>query len=99
MRLIDADELKQELEKNKTFESDEYTEGVNTGISWCNEDVDNASTVEAIPVAWIEKRIDSYIQFYEKKEKTEPAIARSISNAIDAISELLDDWREENETN
>lgn len=54
-------------------------------------------TIEAIPVAWIEKRMDSYIQYYNKKVKTEPAIAHSISNAIDAISELLDDWREENE--
>lgn len=54
-------------------------------------------TVEAIPVEWIEKRIDSYIQFYKEKEKREPALALSISHSINAISELLDDWREENE--
>ena len=50
MRLIDADKLIQELEKNKTLYIDEYEEGRNTGISWCIEDVVDAPTVDAVPI-------------------------------------------------
>jgi len=70
------------------------TVGLNT---WAGSRISTLPTVEAIPVEWIEKRIDSYIQFYKEKEKREPALALSISHSINAISELIDDWREENE--
>ena len=50
MRLIYADKLIQELEKNKIIYTDEYEEGRNTGISWSIEEVVDAPTVDAIPV-------------------------------------------------
>ena len=59
MRLIDVDKLIQEFEKSKTFEGDEYTEGINTGISWCIEDSASAPTVEAISVEWLLERAKS----------------------------------------
>lgn len=61
MRLINADKLIQGFEENKTFdfERDEYTEGINTGIRWCTEDVDSAPTVNAIPIEWIKNWVET----------------------------------------
>ena len=86
MRLIDADKLIQELEKNKTFESDEYTEGVNTGISWCAEDVVDAPTVDAIPIEWIEEYRQNREDYADEY------------NAKAVLKRLLETWEKENET-
>lgn len=80
MKLIDVDKLIQEFEKSKTFEGDEYTEGINTGISWCTEDTASAPTVEAIPVEWIKNEL---IPKAEKLGATEYA---------NNIRFVLEDW-------
>lgn len=86
MRLIDADKLIQEFEKNiETYESDEYEEGINTGIRWCTEDVANAPTVEAIPKEWIKKFINNVDGNYLYPEIIEFA-----------LQDMIDEWEKEN---
>ena len=47
MRLINANELIKEFDRNKEIDdSNEYKGGINTGIYWCIADVLDAPTVE-----------------------------------------------------
>ena len=56
MRLINANELIKEFDRNKEIDdSNEYKGGINTGIYWCIADVLDAPTVEAIPVKWLKE--------------------------------------------
>lgn len=93
MRLIDADKLIQEFEKSKTFEGDEYTEGINTGISWCTEDTANAPTVNAIPIDWIIKWANKNCMYccdYDyPTERTDGWFD---------INDMVKDWKKENGT-
>lgn len=86
-RLIDADKLIQELEKNKTLYIDEYEEGRNTGISWCIEDVVDAPTVKAIPIEWINN--------YARKICADDG-GRYNSKAY-GIDRMIYDWEKEND--
>ena len=80
-RLIDADELIQELKKNKTLYTDEYEEGRNTGISWCIEDVVNAPIVKAITIEWINNWLNT---------------GRNAKYFI-PMMKMVEDWEKENE--
>lgn len=59
MRLIDADALKEEVEFHPTSVSVCMTVEEARGQTYfknrCLEDIDNAPTIEAIPVEWLEK--------------------------------------------
>ena len=93
IRLINADNLIQEFEKNiEIYEGDEYEEGINTGIRWCKEDVVNATTVNAIPIEWIEKKLLSCQ--YEYENDYDKGFDKGW-NCV--IKTLLKDWEKENE--
>ena len=68
MRLIDADKLKQELKVN--------------GLGYQYYMLDNAPTVKAIPVEWIENYI---------------ADRSSLSINWSYVQDMLKDWEKENE--
>ena len=91
MRLVNADELIQEFEKNiKIYESDEYEEGINTGIHWCIDDIINAPTVKAIPIWYI-------IRWYEKRYKLGSTVADDWERGFlkEKIAEMYDDFKNE----
>lgn len=56
-RLIDADKLKAQVEAHEIkykFTPTDYQYGHNVGIDKAVADIEDAETVEAIPVPWIE---------------------------------------------
>lgn len=61
MRLIDADTLKEEIEFHPTSVSVCMTVAEAKGQTYfknrCLEDIDNAPTIDAIPVEWLDDRI------------------------------------------
>lgn len=60
-RLIDADKLKAQVEAHEIkykFTPTDYQYGHNVGINKAVNDIEDAETVEAIPVDWIEKYIE-----------------------------------------
>ena len=90
MRLIDADRLKVEMQLNKTsYEISDVDERQNEVVDWCIKDVDNADTVEAIPIEWIEAVIEKYAS-YEYHVEIDDIEARWTLDA------LIEDWRAEN---
>lgn len=59
-RLIDADKLKAQVEAHEIkykFTPTDYQYGHNIGIDKAVTDIEDAETVEAIPVPWIEAEI------------------------------------------
>ena len=86
MRLIDADKLKKELEENKTsYEISDVDERQNEVIDWCIKDVDNAQTIEAIPVEWV-------VNWLTRQHIP----ATHTCDDYYAVEMMLDDWRKEN---
>ena len=73
MILIDADKLKEELKAN--------------GLGYQYYMLDNAPTVDAIPIEWIKKWLETSIPHYDYDRMT----------YIADVYEMLDDWEEENE--
>ena len=76
MKLIDADKLKEELEVN--------------GLGYQYYMLDNASTVEAIPIEWLE----DYIQNNTATLEMGKAV-KDFENMI--LRSLIDKWRSEND--
>lgn len=103
MRLIDADELIQELEKNKTYESDKYKEGINIGILWCCEDVAVAPTVKAIPIEWLHSIMKKQLIFAMNSEMegtttVQDGVIHCISGALacQVLANVIELWEKEN---
>ena len=60
MRPIDADTAKVEMMKNKTpYENTDDEERRNVVIDWCIRDIENAPTIEAIPIEWIKNWLNN----------------------------------------
>ena len=60
-RLIDADKLKAQIEAHEIkykFTPTDYQYGHNVGIDKAVNDIEDAETVEAIPVPWIKARME-----------------------------------------
>ena len=74
MRLIDADKLKKELEVN--------------GLGYQYYMLDNAPTVEAIPVEWIKK----WCNEHNRKSLEERLLKRY------GVITMLEDWEKENQS-
>lgn len=86
LRLIDADALKEQVESHVVSMSvclsmDEHY-GKVTMREDCLEDIDNAPTVDAIPVEWLEWR-------------TMNAKYNGIKEAADAFDFVLNCWKEQ----
>lgn len=66
MRLIDADALKEEIEFHPTSVSVCMTVAEAKGQTYfknrCLEDIDNAPTIDAIPVEWIETLLREWLK-------------------------------------
>ena len=83
-KLIDADELKQKMEKHIVkFPSDIYTDGKNWGIEDCIEDLEKMPSVEAIPIEWLQKKLDKW--------KDRDLLGLSLY-----VKLLIEDWEKEN---
>ena len=83
MRLINADKLKTEMLLNKTSqEISDVDERQNDVVDWCIKDVDDAPTVEAIPIEWIKK-------WNQKNE--------NFLLYMGLARKLIEDWGKENE--
>ena len=86
MRLVDADALKEQVESHVVSMSvclsmDEHY-GKVTMREDCLEDIDNAPTVDAIPVEWLEWRVMN-------------AKYNGIKEAADAFDFVMNCWKEQ----
>jgi hypothetical protein len=84
-RLIDSDKLKAQVEAHeiiKEFSITEYECGHNEGICMAVDDIEDAETVEAIPVDWLLRKAD----WCDKNNGI--FVSGAIRSAVDA-------WREE----
>ena len=84
-RLIDADKLKAQVEAHEIkykFTPTDYQYGHNVGIDKAVADIDDAETVEAIPVDWLMQKAD----WCDKNNGI--FVSGAIRSAVDA-------WREE----
>lgn len=79
MRLIDADKLKEELKVN--------------GLGYQYYMLDNAPTVDAIPVAFIEEQMRRY---EELAYNSIPKIQQRYFDKEAALKSLINNWREKN---
>lgn len=82
MRLIDADKLKAQVEAHEIkykFTPTDYQYGHNVGINKAVNDIEDAETVEAIPVDWIEAKMKSLVS----------------PGCKDVLDWLLAEWKEE----
>lgn len=106
MRLIDADKLKR-TEGMFQYQINDAFDRLSAS-AYRFEDVENAPTVEAIPVEWLEqhiKELDTELQSLysrfcsqeDSKEKNE-ALLRcvEISPMLRAYETVLSEWRKEN---
>lgn len=85
-RLISADALHMILVKMKDFGELTAKKAIRV--------VENAPTVDAIPISFIEKKIESirqYLSEHEGEEFTSGLISKAI-----AYERLIEEWREEN---
>ena len=96
MRLINADELEPNTEWN------DYYDGY---VSYSQTQIDNAPTVDAIPVEWIKKWLNNIAnneryknEYVELTEEVKRIVYRQtmIIN-LPCISDMLEDWEKENE--
>jgi len=72
MRLVDADALKEEIEFHPTSVSVCMTVAEAKGQTYfknrCLEDIDNAPTIDAIPVEWIFEQMQILHELHNKNE-------------------------------
>ena len=94
-RPIDADALKEEIEFHPTSVSVCMTVAEAKGQTYfkrrCLEDIDNAPTIDAIPVEWL-------IQMQDKLRSAVAAHSNISGNSMDilqAISAVLELWEQE----
>ena len=88
MRLIDVDELLTKVNKIKYLRKLR----AKTLCDECRE-------VEAIPVEWLEKRLEHFRKLYDYALADKNKYMEKVySTAINELSELLNDWREENDS-
>lgn len=91
-RLIDADKLKAQIEAHEIitkFSITEYECGHNVGLCIGIDEVDEADTIEAIPVDWIQR----YINACEMVSVMDGGTVTKWS--ADAVKAMLECWREE----
>lgn len=87
-RLIDADKLKAQVEAHEIkykFTPTDYQYGHNVGIDKAVDDIEDAETIEAIPVPWIETEI-------KKLRDMDNGFASLSAGQIEA---MLKKWRKE----
>jgi len=89
MRLIDADKLKRTEGMFQYQISDAFDRL--SASAYRFEDVENAPTVEAIPVEWIEKWIETD---HNTKRRTPYYYKRLFRSRLKM---MLEDWKKENE--
>jgi len=110
MRLIDANKIKEELklkELSHIIKQEEYldyvlnewkTRVVELGSYNVVEEIDNAPTVEAIPIEWVEDYIKKHTFTFRIYDTTnENDLDAITTNELTLVSKMLKDWKEEND--
>lgn len=94
MRLINADKVVDEFVKIVPYIIESETEkAYDRGLTLGYFIVQNAPTVDAIPIEWIEKYVK---KSYRKAKEHRNRFAENCACGVDL---MLDDWRKENESN
>jgi hypothetical protein len=97
-RLIDADALKEEIEFHPTSVSVCMTVAEAKGQTYfknrCLEDIDNAPTIDAIPVEWLENRLNTLC--FEAMGAC-ALYGDRIGELAKSINEVLKLWQKEQE--
>lgn len=97
MRLKDADALKEFIEGAYRPLCDDY-HMKDYVLNQILTDIENEPAIDAIPIYFIEKKIESIRQYVEKRGgeiDIEEFIDGLISKAV-AYERLIEEWREEN---
>lgn len=103
MRLIDADKTKYSL-----WGFERYTGIDEMPMEYAEEIIDKQPTVEAIPIEWIKKWLNNIANnerykndYVELTEEVKRIVYRQemMIIKIPCISDMLEDWKKENERN
>ena len=86
MRLIDADEALNLIDGETKVETNSNVKAFNDALEVAIQIIDTQKTVEAIPIEWIKKWLETCIPHYDYDRMT----------YIADVYEMLDDWEEEN---
>ena len=86
MRLIDADKF--EVISWRAQGGREYANGFDDGVDYVVKKIDDAPTINAIPVEWLEAQIFPYSDILKNK-------AKGVFNAT--IREMIYRWQKEQE--
>ena len=101
MRLIDADKLKNIIEVStrfsdflgKVLNDDKTAEIYRVVHEGFVKQIDAEPTIEAIPVGWINKRLDDLNEYIDEHGENHMVLSK-IQEAI-CLSRLLADWQEQ----
>lgn len=99
MRLIDADSLKDD--------GCNYVWAETIGFGMAKKEyrfvnriqIDNASTVEAIPIEWLEKKAQEFAERYWNKKDDHKKLILPMADCPVVIEQMIKEWRVENEIN
>lgn len=91
MRLIDADSF--EVISYKAVGDEEYRTGFDDGATFILERIDNAPSVEAIPVEWLKAKMRGYL-IEAAGECFEYEYASICNKLYYSISNVLGLWRQ-----
>lgn len=86
MRLINADEALNLIDGETKVETNSNVKAFNDALEVAIQIIDTQKTVEAIPIEWIKKWLETCIPHYDYDRMT----------YIADVYEMLDDWEEEN---
>lgn len=86
MRLINADEALNLIDGETKVETNSNVKAFNDALEVAIQIIDTQKTVEAIPIEWIKKWLETCIPRYDYDRMT----------YIADVYEMLDDWEEEN---
>lgn len=91
MRLVDADALKHKIDQE---EGRRIEPGWYDGIDTCREIIENAPTIDAIPVEWLKNRREGMIFAAMTNSQV---YGNNTIELCHAVNVVLDMWREEQE--
>lgn len=100
MRLIDADKLELKHFVQRVTEqpiSYEGTQPIYANYDIISYDVDNAPTVKAIPIEWLNKRVEEIVFAYWTNARNKMTLPLNELPLL--IDQIIGEWEKENETN
>lgn len=96
MRLIDADALK--TTRSVAVDNTEGKVQLFTERLYRQETIDNAPTVEAIPIEWLKKKAQEFAKRYWNKKDDHKKLMLPMSDCPIVIEQMIKEWRVENAT-